>query len=218
MIAVFLGPPGSGKGTQAKRFSQTLGVPQLSTGDMLRSAITARTELGLLAESFMSRGALVPDDVVIGLIRERIEKPDCRGGFLLDGFPRTIPQAVALDSLLTGRGLKISHAVLFEIADQELVTRLAGRRTCLNCGAMYHLVAMPSQKEGICDQCGSSLVQRDDDREAVILNRLSVYHDQTAPLVEYYGERSVLRTVDATRSPDHVFRDLDRMLLQERPA
>lgn len=218
MIAVFLGPPGSGKGTQAKRFSETLGVPQLSTGDMLRSAINARTELGVLAESFMSRGALVPDDVVIGLIRDRIEKPDCHGGFLLDGFPRTIPQAGALNDLLTGRGLKISHAVLFEIADQELVSRLAGRRTCLKCGAMYHLVAMPSRKEGICDQCTSPLVQRDDDRESVILNRLSVYHEQTAPLVEYYRERAVLRTVDATRSPDRVFEELGRMLVQERPA
>jgi len=205
MISVFLGPPGSGKGTQAKKFSAEKGVPQLSTGDMLRQAISAGTALGRSAQEFMSRGALVPDEVVIGLIRERTQRPDCQGGFILDGFPRTIPQATALDALLSEISREVSAAILFEIQDSALVARLTGRRTCVTCGAMYHLLSMPPRKTGVCDQCGGELIQRDDDREDVIRKRLAVYHQQTAPLVEFYRQRGMLSPVDASASPDAVY-------------
>lgn len=212
MILVFLGPPGSGKGTQAKRFSADKRIPQLSTGDMLRKAIASGTELGKSAQEFMSKGSLVPDEVVIGLIRERIAEADCRSGFILDGFPRTIPQAQALDALLRSEGLQVQAAVLFEIADRVLVSRLTGRRTCLKCGAMYHLETMRPRKADVCDQCASELVQREDDREDVIRKRLSVYHDQTSPLENYYREKGILQPLDATQTPDSVYLSLGRLL------
>jgi adenylate kinase len=218
MISVFLGPPGSGKGTQAKKFSAERAIPQLSTGDMLRAAIAAGTLLGRSAQEFMSRGALVPDEVVIGLIRERTEQPDCRNGFILDGFPRTIPQAVALDDLLAQRKQSIASAILFQIDDAVLVSRLTGRRTCVKCGAMYHAETMKPRQQGICDQCGSELVQREDDREDVIRKRLSVYHQQTAPLVEYYSKRGILSPVDAAASPAVVFESVSRKLELGRSA
>ncbi|MGK5089611.1 adenylate kinase, partial [Bdellovibrionota bacterium FG-2] len=186
MILVFLGPPGSGKGTQAKKVTGERGWPQLSTGDMLRSAIVDGTKLGLEAKSFMDNGALVPDSVVIGLIAERILRADCKLGFILDGFPRTIPQAEALDRMLAEQSRRVNFTVLFDIPDSELVSRLSGRRTCLKCGAMYHVVAAASRVEGVCDVCGAGLTQRDDDKEGVILKRLSVYHAQTAPVAGYY--------------------------------
>ncbi|MBU6374981.1 MAG: adenylate kinase [Bdellovibrionales bacterium] len=212
MILVFLGPPGSGKGTQAKRFSADKRIPQLSTGDMLRKAIASGTELGKSAQEFMSKGSLVPDEVVIGLIRERIAESDCQSGFILDGFPRTIPQAQALDALLRGEGLQVQAAVLFEIADRVLVSRLTGRRTCLKCGAMYHVETMRPRKPDVCDQCSSQLVQREDDREDVILKRLAVYHDQTSPLENYYREKGILEPLDATQTPDTVYTSLRRLL------
>ena len=212
MILVLLGPPGSGKGTQAKRLIAERGWPQLSTGDMLRSAIGKGTKLGLEAKTFMDKGSLVPDAVVIGLIRERIQAPDCNAGFILDGFPRTIPQAETLDSMLKEAGRKVDAAVLFDIADGELVGRLSGRRTCPKCGAMYHVQTLKPKKDGICDACGGSLIQRDDDQVAVIEKRLKVYHDQTSPLVKYYEKKSLLKTLDASLAPDTVYENLTRAL------
>jgi adenylate kinase len=218
MISVFLGPPGSGKGTQAKKFSAEKGIPQLSTGDMLRAAISAGTNLGRSAQEFMSRGALVPDDVVIGLIRERTEQSDCRNGFILDGFPRTIPQAVALDRFLDERQQPIDSAILFQIDDAVLVSRLTGRRTCVKCGAMYHVQTMRPRREGVCDQCGSELIQREDDREEVIRKRLTVYHQQTSPLVDYYSKKGILSPVDAAASPSAVFESVSNKLKLGRSA
>jgi adenylate kinase len=208
MILVLLGPPGSGKGTQAKRLASERHWPQLSTGDMLRAATAAGTKLGIEAKSFMDKGALVPDSVVIGLIDERTRATDAANGFILDGFPRTIPQAEALDRMLEARGKQVNRAVLFDIADGELVSRLSGRRTCPKCGAMFHLSSMRSKKDGICDVCGTALVQRDDDREDVIRKRLETYHRQTAPLREYYQRQDKLRTLDASAQPDSVSRAL----------
>ncbi|MEN0060444.1 MAG: adenylate kinase [Bdellovibrio sp.] len=214
MIIVLLGPPGSGKGTQAKRLSSEKGWPQLSTGDMLRSAISQGTRLGLEAKAFMDKGSLVPDSVVIGLIAERMKNADAKNGFILDGFPRTIPQAEALDKTLKEEGRQVHRAVLFEIPDAELVSRLSGRRTCLNCGAMYHIDSMRPKNEGICDQCGNSLIQRDDDRPDVIQKRLSVYHQQTAPLAGFYKKQNKLRSLDAKRSPDSVLHALEKALVE----
>ena len=205
MIIVLLGPPGSGKGTQAKVLSEKKGWPQLSTGDMLRGAISQGTKLGLEAKTFMDKGELVPDSVVIGLIQERTSATDCQNGYILDGFPRTIAQAQALDELLLSQNKKISGCLYFKIDDQNLVTRLSGRRTCLDCGAMYHITAHLPQKEGVCDSCkGSQLVQRDDDQPEVIQNRLKVYHDQTSPLVDYYDQNSEMVTIDASLTLEEV--------------
>lgn len=214
MILVLLGPPGSGKGTQAKRLVSERVWPQLSTGDMLRSAITQGTKLGLEAKSFMDRGALVPDSVVIGLIEERVKNPDCANGFILDGFPRTIPQAEALDVMLSGQGRGVKRAVLFEIPDSELVRRLSGRRTCLNCGAMFHVENLRPRREGLCDQCGHVLMHRDDDQPEVIQKRLDVYHLQTAPVASYYNKQHKLRNLDATQAPDEVSQALSRALAE----
>ena len=204
MIVILLGPPGSGKGTQAKKLVTEKHWPQLSTGDMLRSAISKGTKLGIEAKSFMDKGALVPDTVVIGLIQERVKDPDCKDGFILDGFPRTIPQAQALDVMLSTQLHQVDRAILFEIADAELVRRLSGRRTCLKDGSMYHLETFKPKKDGICDQCGSPLVQRDDDKSEVINKRLAVYHQQTAPLAAYYKQQKKLRNIDAAASPESV--------------
>lgn len=212
MILVLLGPPGSGKGTQAKKLVTEKRWPQLSTGDMLRAAIAKGTKLGLEARSFMDRGALVPDAVVIGLIQERIGEADCKNGFILDGFPRTIPQAQALDVMLSGQSHGVDRAVLFEIPDAELVRRLSGRRTCLKDGSMYHIETLRPKKEGQCDQCGSALVQRDDDKPDVIQKRLSVYHQQTAPLAAYYKQQNKLRSLDATAAPESVSAALSRAI------
>ncbi len=214
MILVLLGPPGSGKGTQAKRLTAEKGWPQLSTGDMLRSAIAQGTQLGLEAKSYMDKGALVPDEVVIGLIRERMNASDAKGGFILDGFPRTIPQAEALDGMLASQGRQVDGAVLFEIPDSELVRRLSGRRTCSKCGTMFHIETSKPKKEGICDVCGGTLIQRDDDQPQVIQNRLSVYHQQTAPVADYYRNQNKLHQITATESPEQVSRSLGRAIGQ----
>jgi adenylate kinase len=212
MILVLLGPPGSGKGTQAKKLVAEKGWPQISTGDMLRAAIGKGTKLGLEAKSFIDKGALVPDAVVIGLIRERTAEKDCGEGFILDGFPRTIPQAQSLDSLLSDQHRKVDRAVLFDVADEELVSRLSGRRTCPKCSSVYHVVTQPPKTSGKCDKCGASLVQREDDREEVIKNRLSVYHAQTSPLIDFYKKQSKLRTINAAKSPEDVTRALGAAL------
>lgn len=205
MILVLLGPPGSGKGTQAKRLVQIKGWPQLSTGDMLRAAIEAKSKLGLEAKGFMDKGELVPDSVVIGLIEERTQKPDCAQGFILDGFPRTIPQAENLGALLQKRGRKIGAAVLFEVDDAEVIGRLSGRRSCSKCGALYHLQTQPPKKADTCDQCGTSpLLHRDDDRAEVIAKRLQVYREKTSPLIEFYRAQGGLKTINASLPPAQV--------------
>jgi adenylate kinase len=212
MILVLLGPPGSGKGTQAKRLVSERGWPQLSTGDMLRGAIAKGTKLGLEAKGFMDKGSLVPDEVVIGLIRERIQHADAQKGFILDGFPRTIPQAEALDKMISAQGRKIDSAILFHIEDSELVRRLSGRRTCLKCGAMFHVESLKPKKDGVCDNCGGALAQRDDDKPEVIKKRLSVYHQQTAPVAEYYRKHADLKSVDASLAPDVVAGSLVKLV------
>lgn len=212
MILVLLGPPGSGKGTQAKKLVTQHRWPQLSTGDMLRSAIAQGTKLGLEAKSFMDRGALVPDSVVIGMIAERSQASDAKNGFVLDGFPRTIPQAEALDEMLKKQGRAVDRAVLFDIPDSELVRRLSGRRTCLKDGSMYHVETMRPKKDGVCDACGSVLVQRDDDKAEVIQKRLGVYHQQTSPVAHYYAQAGKLKKLDATQSPEQVSGALERAL------
>ena len=212
MILILLGPPGSGKGTQAKKLVAEHQWPQLSTGDILRAAIAAGSKLGVEAKSYMDRGALVPDQVVIGLIEERVKQPDYKDGFILDGFPRTVAQAEALEKVLKAQGREVGKVLFFDLADAEVVRRLAGRRTCLKCGAMFHVDSAKPRKEGVCDACGSPLVQRDDDKPEVINKRLVVYHQQTAPLVDFYQQRNKLSTVQASQDLDEVTQTLTRML------
>jgi len=213
MILIVLGPPGSGKGTQAKRLTAEKGWPQLSTGDMLRSAIAQGTKLGLEAKTFMDRGELVPDSVVIGLIQDRIRQPDCGSGFILDGFPRTVPQAKALDLALEASGKKLDKVVLFEIKDEELVRRLSGRRTCDVCGQMFHVEFGPIPKPQPCERYPvCNVVQRSDDKPEVITKRLQVYHQQTAPVAGYYKNTGKLKTINAAESPDKVQESLNKAL------
>ena len=212
MIVILLGPPGSGKGTQAKKFSLDSGLPQLSTGDMLRAAMAKGSALGLEAKSYMDKGALVPDTVVIGLIAERIVEGDCHRGFILDGFPRTIPQAEALEQLIHSENKTLDRVVLFEIKEEELIKRLSGRRTCLKCGSMYHLESAKPSVEGVCNACGSGLIQREDDRAEVIKKRLHVYQTQTSPLADFYRKSGKLKSVDAARSPAEVYSTMAQIL------
>jgi len=212
MILVLIGPPGSGKGTQAKILAATRKFPQLSTGDMLRTAIAQGSELGLQAKKLMDQGALVPDSVVIGLIGQRTLESDCKVGFILDGFPRNVSQAQALDQMLKTQGREVDRAVFFEIPDEDLVKRLSGRRTCVECSAMYHVENAKPQKDGLCDQCGSSLRQRDDDKSEVVRKRLQVYHEQTAPVVGFYERQSKLKTLDAAESAIQVSKVLTDIL------
>jgi len=195
MRLLFLGPPGAGKGTQARELAAELGVPQVATGDMLREALAQKTPLGLEAKRHMDAGALVPDEVVIGLIAERLREPDAERGFILDGFPRTIPQAEGLDRLLKDLGQGLDRVVYFDVSEPELRRRLTGRRSCPRCQATFHLVSAPPRVEGRCDRCGSELVQREDDREATVRKRLEVYARQTAPLLDSYRDRHLLVSV-----------------------
>jgi len=192
---IFLGPPGAGKGTQARELAREWGVPQIATGDMLREAVAADTPLGRQARGYMDRGALVPDDVIVGLIAERLAQPDAKRGFVLDGFPRTIPQAEALSRLLEELGQQLDRAIFFEVSEPELLRRLTGRRSCPTCQATYHVVGAPPRREGVCDRCGSALTQREDDREATVRTRLGVYSEQTTPLLDYYQRRGLLARV-----------------------
>ncbi len=212
MNIIMLGPPGAGKGTQAKMLVDRLGIPQVSTGDMLREAVKEGTDLGIKAKEYMDAGKLVPDEVVIGIVKERLAQPDCGKGFILDGFPRTIPQAQALDEALKGLGKRIDHVVNVAVPAEELVARLTGRRTCKQCGAMFHVVFNPPEKEGVCDKCGGELYQRDDDKEETIRQRLRVYEDQTSPLIDYYGKQGVLHDIDGRRSIDEIFQDILKVL------
>ena len=196
MKLILLGPPGAGKGTQAKMLVERFGVPQISTGDILRVAVKEGSPMGLKAKSCMDSGALVPDDVVVGIVEERLQKDDCASGFILDGFPRTVPQADALTKTLAVMSKDLDAVISLEVDIEALVARLAGRRTCKACGAGYHLEYEPPAKPGVCDTCGGKLIQRDDDQEETIRNRMAVYLDQTLPLVEYYGKSGLLSKVD----------------------
>jgi adenylate kinase len=208
MDVILLGPPGSGKGTQAQKLVERYHIPQISTGDILRSAVKEKTPLGVEAKKYMDQGRLVPDEVVVGLVRDRLKTPDCNDGFILDGFPRTVPQAEALESTLQDMKRGIDHCVSIEVDKEELIRRLTGRRTCRNCGAMYHLIFDPPTTEGVCNKCGGELYQRDDDKEETIRARLKVYEEQTAPLIEYYRNRELLRTIQGVGAPEKIFKEI----------
>lgn len=205
MDVILLGPPGSGKGTQAQKMGEQYHIPQISTGDILRGAVKERAPLGVEAQGYMDQGRLVPDGVVVGIVRERLLASDCNGGFILDGFPRTLPQAEALDATLGEMKREIHHVISIEVDNKELLRRLTGRRTCRNCGAMYHVIFKPPAKEGICDVCGGELYQRDDDQEDTIRARLKVYEEQTAPLIAYYKNKGLLRTIDGVGEIEEIF-------------
>jgi len=201
---VLLGPPGAGKGTQAKFLQEQYGACQISTGDILRKAVGDQTPLGKEASSYINRGALVPDDLIVNLVAERLKEKDCAPGFILDGFPRTIPQAQSLDEILKKMGMVLNGVLAVQVPQQVIVERLAGRRTCTGCGALYHLAFDPPKVAAVCDRCGGELVQRDDDREETIRARLDVYDRQTAPLINYYRERNLLRNVDGVGTVDDI--------------
>jgi len=210
---VLLGAPGAGKGTQAERIVARYGLPHISTGDMLRDAAAAGTELGREAKRYMDTGELVPDEVVIGVVRDRLAEDDTRDGFLLDGFPRTCEQAERLDVMLAADGRALTHVIEIDVPEEELVARLAGRRLCRECGRSYNVVFDPPGREGVCDACGGELYQRDDDDEETVRNRLAVYRRQTEPLVEYYRGRGVLHTVrGGGKMPDEVFSQVTAIL------
>ena len=212
MKIVMLGAPGAGKGTQAKRIAAEYGIPHISTGDIFRANIKAGTELGKKAKAFMDQGALVPDEVTIGMLMDRIHEADCEKGYVLDGFPRTIPHAESLTKALAAEGNKIDAAVDIDVPDENIVNRMGGRRACLSCGATYHIVFNAPKKEGVCDTCGSALVLRDDDKPETVQKRLAVYHEQTQPLIDYYRAEGVLKSVDGTQAMDKVFEDIKAVL------
>jgi adenylate kinase len=202
---VLLGPPGAGKGTQAKMMVEKYHIPQISTGDILRKAAAAGTDLGKEAKKYMDAGNLVPDEVVIGLVRERLKEPDCKDGYILDGFPRTVNQAQTLDDILKGMNDGLSHVISIEVDEKELLTRLTGRRTCRSCGAMFHVKFEPPKKEGVCDKCGGELYQRDDDKEETIKSRLLVYKKQTEPLIAYYQGKGLVRSISGSGGIKEIF-------------
>ncbi len=216
---ILVGPPGAGKGTQAARLREDFSLPYVATGDMLRAHVKEETELGHQAKAFMDAGDLVPDDLIVAMARERLAQPDAQEGFLLDGFPRTSGQADALAEMLSGLGRQVSAALLIDVPDEELIRRLAGRRMCVKAGHNYHVEFDPPKHEGVCDQDGSRLIQRDDDTPEVIERRLAVYHEQTKPLVDYYDRQGLLRRIDGTRSPsevhDHVRAVIATLRLQD---
>lgn len=205
---ILLGPPGAGKGTQASRLVEEYGVPHISTGDILRSAVKNQTPMGLEAKKYMDAGELVPDEVVIGIVKDRLQEPDTEKGFLMDGFPRTIPQAEALDRMLDSIDRRVSRTIAILVDSEELVKRLSGRRICRDCQTPYHVYSNPSQKEGVCDKCGGELYQRDDDSEATVRNRLDVYERQTAPLIDYYDRQGLVTRVEGQKSPEQVYEDI----------
>jgi len=207
-----LGPPGAGKGTQAKTLAAQFGIPQISTGDLLRAAVAAGTELGKKAKAKMDAGELVPDEIVVAMVRERLRQADCRPGFILDGFPRSLPQARALDEMLRQEGLRIDRVLSIEVGEEEILRRLGGRRSCPACGAMYHVEFNPPRREGVCDNCGGKLIIRDDDNETTIRNRMKVYRQQTEPLKKYYRGQGLLAEVAGTGTPEEIGKRLRQAL------
>ena len=205
MKIIMLGAPGAGKGTQAKQIAGKYSIPHISTGDIFRANIKNGTELGKKAKEYMDQGLLVPDELTCDLVMDRIQQDDCKNGFVLDGFPRTIPQAEALDAALTKIGEKMDYAIDVDVPDENIVSRMSGRRACLDCGATYHIVSLPPKTEGKCDHCGSDLVLREDDKPETVQKRLTVYHDQTQPLIDYYKNQGILKSVDGTQPMETVF-------------
>jgi adenylate kinase len=212
MKIIMLGAPGAGKGTQAKKIAEKYQIPHVSTGDIFRSNIKEGTQLGRKAKEYMDQGALVPDELTIGMLMDRIQQEDCSNGYVLDGFPRTIPQAESLQKAITEMGQKIDFAINVDVPDENIINRMSGRRACISCGATYHIVYNPSKVAGICDVCGSELVLRDDDKPETVKKRLAVYHDQTRPLIDYYKEAGVLVNVDGTQELNKVFSDITVIL------
>lgn len=212
MKIIMLGAPGAGKGTQAKKIAGKYNIPHISTGDIFRANIKNGTELGKKAKTYMDQGLLVPDELTVKILLDRVAKEDCADGYVLDGFPRTIPQAQVLEDALARQGEKIDYAVNVDVPDENIVRRMSGRRACLKCGATYHVEHIPPKAEGICDTCGSELVLRDDDRPETVQNRLKVYHDQTQPLIDFYTARGVLKTVDGTADMQDVFSAITEIL------
>ncbi|NLK29044.1 MAG: adenylate kinase [Clostridiales bacterium] len=208
MKIIMLGAPGAGKGTQAKKLAEKYGIPHISTGDIFRANIKNNTELGQKAKVYMDQGLLVPDELVVDLVVDRFKNPDCEKGYVLDGFPRTIPQAEALDEALTKNGDAIEYAIDVDVPDEDIIKRMSGRRACVNCGETYHIVNIPPKKEGICDVCNNSLVLRDDDQPETVKKRLAVYHEQTQPLIDYYRNKGILKTVDGTKKMDETFDEI----------
>lgn len=205
MKIIMLGAPGAGKGTQAKKIAEKYGIPHISTGDIFRANIKNGTELGKKAKTYMDKGELVPDELVVDLVVDRVAQDDAKGGYVLDGFPRTIPQAEALDAALAKIGEKMDYAINVEVPDENIVNRMSGRRACVSCGGTYHIKYNPTKVEGVCDACGGQLILRDDDQPETVKNRLSVYHEQTQPLIDYYAKQDIMREVDGTQDMEAVF-------------
>lgn len=212
MKIIMLGAPGAGKGTQAKKIAAQYSIPHISTGDIFRANIKNNTELGQKAKTYMDKGELVPDSLVVDLIMDRFKEADCANGYVLDGFPRTIPQAEALDNALKANGEKVDFAINVEVPDENIINRMSGRRACVGCGATYHIKYNPTKVEGVCDACGQKLILRDDDKPETVKNRLSVYHEQTQPLIDYYNKAGVLAEVDGTKDMEDVFKDIVNIL------
>jgi adenylate kinase len=212
MKIIMLGAPGAGKGTQAKMIAAKYGIPHISTGDIFRANIKNGTELGAKAKEYMDKGLLVPDELVVDLVIDRFKEPDCKNGYVLDGFPRTIPQAEALDKALTAIGESVDFAINVEVPDENIINRMGGRRACVGCGATYHIVYSPTKVEGKCDTCGGDLIIRDDDKPETVKNRLSVYHEQTQPLIDYYTNKGIIAEVDGTVDMKDVFDAIVKIL------
>ncbi len=215
MYILLMGPPGAGKGTQAEKIVEEFKVPHISTGDMFRAAVKQGSELGKEAKRYMDAGGLVPDIVTIGIVREGLSKPECAKGFILDGFPRTEEQAVALDDILKDLGIKLNAVINVSVPDDELVSRVTGRRICKSCGATYHIKFNPTKVEGICDKCGGNLYQRDDDKEETVKNRLKAYHSQTEPLIEYYKKQGIYKEINGMQAIDKVYVDVKASLTEK---
>ena len=212
MKIIMLGAPGAGKGTQAKLIAEKYGIPHISTGDIFRANIKEGTELGKEAKQYMDKGELVPDELTVRILLDRVGRDDCKNGYVLDGFPRTIPQATVLDNEVAKLGETIDYAIDVEVPDENIIRRMGGRRACPKCGATYHVEHIPPKKEGICDTCGSELVLRDDDKPETVKSRLEVYHKQTQPLIDHYSKQNILRTVDGTKNMKEVFANIEKLL------
>lgn len=212
MKIIMLGAPGAGKGTQAQKIGAKYQIPHISTGNIFRSNIKKGTPLGIRAKSYIDQGLLVPDDIVVDLVTDRLKQEDCKSGYVLDGFPRTIPQAISLEAALKKINETINYAIDIDVPDQQIIERMAGRRACLDCGATYHIITMPSKVEGVCDRCGGQTVLREDDKPETVKRRLEVYHEQTKPLIDYYTKKSILHSVDGTIDLEEVFLQIAKVL------